>query len=206
MTATIDTAFPYNSRAVNDPELLEAKDKVNSVNRDDKHLRNVGPEDQVEVHQLLCVPEVYEYLADGVEPPPSITSDWIASAAAESAGAGEGLWSLTCPRERRILGLVRLSDDAKGELELTFILHPGVWGQGYATRMAHTAMNHAFGTGRVSAIWAGADVPNAASISVMKRLGMQFRREVEYPAGAGVEYVMEAAAFDGGRIELLAMV
>ena len=45
-----------------------------------------------------------------------------------------------------------------------------------------------------------------ASVSVMTRLGMQFRREVQYPAGVGVEYVMEAAAFDGGRIELLSIV
>ena len=175
------------------------------MNRDDKQLRNVDPEDRTEVHQLLCVPAVYEYLADGVEPPPSVTSDWIAGAATDSACHGGGLWALTCPYEQRILGLVRLADDAKGELELTFLLHPGIWGQGYATRMAHTVMNHAFGTGQVSAIWAGADVPNAASISVMKRLGMQFRREVEYPAGAGVEYVMEAKAFDGGRIEILSM-
>ena len=45
-----------------------------------------------------------------------------------------------------------------------------------------------------------------ASVSVMTRLGMQFRREVEYPAGVGVEYVMKVTAFDGGRIELLSIV
>ena len=37
------------------------------VNPYEKSLRSIGPEDEVEVHQLLCVPEVYEYLADGVE-------------------------------------------------------------------------------------------------------------------------------------------
>ena len=111
-----------------------------------------------------------------------------------------------CPSERQICGLVRLADDAKGELELTYLLHPSIWGYGYATRLAHTAMDRGFGAGVVSAIWAGADEPNAASISVMKRLGMKYRRKVEYPAGVGVEYVMESAAFDSGRIELLSIV
>ena len=188
-----------------DPKLPKTRGKVKTVSQHDVHLRGIGPEDETEVHQLLCVPEVYEYLADGVEPPPSITSSWIRTAATDSARHGGGLWALTHPDEQRILGLVRLSDDAKGELELTFLLHPGVWGFGYATRMAHTAMDHAFGSGLVPAVWAGVDVPNTASISVMKRLGMRFRRKVEYPAGAGVEYVMEAAAFDGGRIDLLSI-
>lgn len=59
--------------------------------------------------------------------------------------------------------------------------------------------------GVVSTIWAGADVPNKASIAVIKRLGMQFRREVQYPLGAGMEYQIEAAEFDPARIELLSI-
>ena len=176
------------------------------MSENDEHLRRVQPGDEAEVHRLLCVPEVYEYLADGVEPPLSITSSWIESAPADLAGYGGGLWALTGPHDKRITGLVRLAPDSNGELELTYILHPRIWGQGLATRMAHAAMHHAFDAGGTSAIWAGADVPNTASIAVMKRLGMEFRRDVEYPAGAGVEYVMEATAFRPDRIPLLPIV
>lgn len=175
------------------------------MSKDEKHLRPVGAQDELEVHQLLCVPKVYEYLADGVEPPPSITSSWIAGAPDDSARYGGGLWALSDSREPGIFGLVRLAGDSNGELELLYILHPSVWGLGYATRMAHTAMNHAFASGLTSVIWAGADVPNQASIAVMHRLGMTFRRDVEYPAGAGVEYLMEISAFDSKRIPLLAI-
>ncbi|MEM8815033.1 MAG: GNAT family N-acetyltransferase [Pseudomonadota bacterium] len=178
---------------------------MKSANRHVKHMRSVNPGDEAEVHQLLCVPQVYEYLADGVEPPPSIAADWISVAGADAERYGGGLWALTGPREQRVLGLVRLSDYAEGEMELTFLLHPDVWGSGFATRMAHTAMHHAFAFGAVSAIWAGADVPNAGSIAVLRRLGMQLRREVEYPAGSGVEYAMAAAAFDAGRVERLSI-
>ena len=168
-----------------------------------KGLYGIGPDDEAEVHQLLCIPQVYRYLTDGAEPPRSLTSDWIAAAVGHSADIGGGIWGLRFSDQRAMLGVVRLADAGRGELELTYLLHPDLWGRGLATRMAHAAMQHAFGTGRVPAIWAGADEPNTASISVMKRLGMMFRRKVKYPAGAGVEYVMEAAAFDGARFELL---
>ena len=169
------------------------------------HLRNIDPEDRAHVHRLLCVPKVFEYLTDGVAPSPSMTSDWIDAAAVDSARFGGGLWVLPSRVSQQILGLARLADDAKGELELTYVLHPRIWGLGYATRMAHTVMNHAFGMGSVAAVWAGADEPNVASIAVMQRLGMKFRRKVGYPAGAGVEYVMEAEAFDSSRIEVLSI-
>jgi len=173
------------------------------VNSDDKCLRAVGPDDEAEIHRLLCVPEVYQYLADGVEPPPSIASHLVQTAAVDFERHGGGLWALVASQDPKILGLVRLAGEGDGELELTYLLHPAVWGAGYATRMAHTAMHYAFGTGLASAIWAGADLPNTASLAVMQRLGMRFRRNVDYPAGPGVEYVIDAAAFDDERIERL---
>jgi hypothetical protein len=33
-------------------------------------------------------------------------------------------------------------------------------------------------------------VPDAASLAVMRRLGMRFHKDVHYPLGAGVEYVL----------------
>jgi len=177
------------------------------MNSAERRLRAVSPDDEAEVHRLLCVPEVYQYLADGVEPPPSIASHLLKTAAVDFERHGGGLWVLITSDSPDILGLVRLAregqEDGNRELELTYLLHPSLWGSGYATRMAHTAMQYAFATGLVSAVWAGADVPNTASIAVMRRLGMRFRRNVEYPAGPGVEYVIDKSAFDRGRNELL---
>ena len=81
-----------------------------------------------------------------------------------------------------------------------------MWGLGFAPRMAHTVMKRAFETGLIATIWAGADAPNQASLAVMKRLGMQFRREVQYPLGDGMEYQMKAEEFDPKRIEPLPFV
>jgi hypothetical protein len=43
-------------------------------------------------------------------------------------------------------------------------------------------------SGNKRALSAGADVANAASFAVMRRLGMHFRKNVQYPLGAGMEY------------------
>lgn len=159
--------------------------------------------EEEEIHELLCVPRIYEYLADGVEPPLAIAQDWIRQSSGDFARFGGGLWALESSRHHEILGLTRLSDFQEGEAQLTYLLHPNAWGQGYATRMAHTVMKLAFDTRVVTSIWAGADVANAASVATMKHLGMSFRRDVKYPAGPGVEYSITAAAFDDRRIEPL---
>ena len=170
------------------------------------YLRLVSLEvEEEEVHELLCVPEVYRYLADDVEPPLSITREWIQQSAGDFHRFGGGLWALECSEGHRILGLARLSDFEDNEAQLTYLLHPRTWGQGLATRMAHTAMSRVFSTGDVSSIWAGADLANEASVAVMRKLGMKFRRDVEYPCGPGIEYEMTAAAFDDARVESLAI-
>ena len=169
----------------------------------DRYLRSATPQDEGKIHQLFCIPEVVEYLADGAEPPPGIASAWISSAVADRNTYGGGLWVLVDGADRRVDGLVRLAADDNGELELTYLLHPCLWGFGLATRMAHTVMQRAFEIGRVSTIWAGADAPNKASIAVMERLGMRFRREVQYPLGIGMEYQITAKAFDQPAIKPL---
>ncbi len=161
--------------------------------------------EEEEIHELLCVPQVYEYLADGVEPSAAITEDWIRNSADDLDRFGGGLWALECPEDHAILGLARISDFCDGELQLTYLLHPGIRGRGYATRMAHTAMARAFASRKAASIWAGADVANAASVAVMNNLGMTFRRDVKYPAGPGVEYAMSATAFDERRIQPLSI-
>ncbi|MEO1400944.1 MAG: GNAT family N-acetyltransferase [Cyanobacteria bacterium J06635_1] len=166
-------------------------------------LRSATPQDEGKIHQLFCVPKVFEYLADGKKPPPSIASVWVNSAATDFAKYGGGLWVLVDGADLCVDGLVRLAGDDNGDLELTYLLHPSLWGLGFATRMAHTVMKRAFGAGLVSTIWAGADAPNKASFAVMKRLGMQFRREVQYPLGTGMEYQIKAGEFDPARIEPL---
>jgi len=56
--------------------------------------------------------------------------------------------------------------------------------------MAWTAITHTFLSSQIDSVIAGTDIPNTASIATMRRLGMRFHKDVQYPLGAGVEYVL----------------
>jgi RimJ/RimL family protein N-acetyltransferase len=56
--------------------------------------------------------------------------------------------------------------------------------------MAWTAITHTFSSSQIDSVIAGTDLPNRASLALMRRLGMRLHKEVQYPLGAGVEYVM----------------
>ena len=56
--------------------------------------------------------------------------------------------------------------------------------------MAWTAISHAFLSSQIDSVIAGTDLPNTASLALMRRLGMRFHKDVRYPLGAGVEYVL----------------
>ena len=114
--------------------------------------------------------------------------------AAVRAGLASGGRQLGLDRllagDDRILGCVRTHFlTAPRTTELTYVLHPELWGRGIATAMGWTAMQQAFGSGCVDAVIAATDDPNTASVAVMRRLGMRFLGHTRNPRWSGVEYV-----------------
>ena len=64
--------------------------------------------------------------------------------------------------------------------EVLWALHPDAWGKGYATEMARAALAYGFDTLGLNLIFAITLPDNHASQAVMKRLGLTYRRKVEY--------------------------
>jgi [ribosomal protein S5]-alanine N-acetyltransferase len=64
--------------------------------------------------------------------------------------------------------------------EVLWALHPDAWGKGYATEMARAALAYGFDTLGLDLIFAMTLPDNHASQAVMKRLGLTYRRKVEY--------------------------
>lgn len=169
-------------------------------------LRRARPSDIEPLHELFCIPEVYRFLTDGSPPPLRVAKNWAKSSRTDSSELGIGVWTLVRSTDPGIVGAVRLARlDEDCLVELTYLLHPKVWGQGLATRMAHTAMLQAFANPRIKGVWAGTDLPNSKSIDVMRRIGMSFRRHVTYPLGPGVEYVCFKEHFEPERNTPLAL-
>ncbi len=159
------------------------------VDLEEYYLRRASNDDVERLHTLMGVPEVYRYLTDGVALPRWRVEQWIELAHEDDAAHGMGLWMLES-QKGVLAGCVELKMERQPRsAELTYLLHPQFWGQGLATRMSWTVMQRAFEAGHVDQIVAGADEPNTASVSVMRRLGMTFLRTVQYPLGPGVEYV-----------------
>ncbi|MGH0035399.1 MAG: GNAT family N-acetyltransferase [Myxococcota bacterium] len=156
-------------------------------------LRRATTRDVDALHALFSLPDVYRYLADGVAPARAVSEAWVAGNSTPRHG-GLGLWLLVGDGWP-VAGCVRLEERSSADsLELTYVLHPALWGRGLATRMGWSAICRAFGTGAVSEVVAGADAPNRASLAVMRRLGMELLGAVDYPAGRGFEYVLRRDA------------
>jgi ribosomal-protein-alanine N-acetyltransferase len=150
-------------------------------------LRPVEAGDLDALVRLTGEPRVYRYLFDGQPPAEQALADWIAGSAESFRERGVGCWILFASGHP-CSGLVSLwRRPADGEAELIYALHPDLWGQGLATRMAASVIRKGLASS-VERIVAGADLPNEASLAVIRRLGMRFLRDFTYPLGAGIEY------------------
>jgi RimJ/RimL family protein N-acetyltransferase len=142
------------------------------------------------LHALSCQPLVYRYLFDGIAPDRDFIADRVAQAVATMVTPGLGMWVLTNP-PAPCVGCVELRPyPSSRTAEVTYLLHPDHWDRGLATAMAWTVISQAFRSPHIDCVVAGHDLPNAASLAVMRRLGMRFHRNVRYPLGAGAEYIL----------------
>jgi RimJ/RimL family protein N-acetyltransferase len=153
-------------------------------------LRSARPDDIDGLHALACLPSVYRYLFDGAAPDRAFIAQRVAQSIGGRAETGLGMWILEGQNQPHA-GCVELRPyTAPRSAELTYLLDPSHWGRGLAVRMAWTAIAHAFRSAHIDAVIAGADRPNGTSFAVMRRLGMGFHKDVQYPLGAGAEYVL----------------
>ena len=153
-------------------------------------LRPATCDDVTGLHALASMPMVYRYLFDGEAPDKELIVNRIARGIGNRENTGLGMWVLERPSAPHV-GCVELRPyPSPRTAEITYLLNPRYWGQGLAVRMAWTAIRHAFGLSQINAVVAGADQPNTASLAVIRRLGMWFHQNVQYPLGPGVEYVL----------------
>jgi [ribosomal protein S5]-alanine N-acetyltransferase len=158
--------------------------------KDGWRLRAASLNDIGGLHALAAIPLVYRYLFDGVPPDKEFIARAVAQSVANAGERGLGMWFLE-DVSTRYAGCVELRPyPSPRSAELIYLLDPRYWGQGLALRMAWTAITYAFLSLQIDSVIAGTDLPNTASLAVMRRLGMRFHKDVRFPLGAGVEYVL----------------
>jgi ribosomal-protein-alanine N-acetyltransferase len=143
------------------------------------------------LHALLVLPDVRRFLCDDRVLPREAVSSLLASWSAFGA-QGLGLWCLLAGEGWiGCIGLLPVTGaslvarpDFAGEAEPVVALHPGRFGQGFATEALQAALGYAFGTLRRQRLVALADLPNAASLAMLHRAGF---REIGRAPGARFE-------------------
>jgi RimJ/RimL family protein N-acetyltransferase len=60
----------------------------------DQTLRKAVRSDCDQLYELLCVPEVFHYLADGAAPSRTVAESWIEENYRDDSSSGIGLWIL----------------------------------------------------------------------------------------------------------------
>ena len=93
-----------------------------------------------------------------------VTRLWLERLIARNEAGGE---DFLIEHEGRVVGNV-----GAGRLpEFGFMLHPGVWGRGFATEASAAFIDYVFAATPVTELTADVDPRNAASLGVLARLG-----------------------------------
>jgi ribosomal-protein-alanine N-acetyltransferase len=143
-------------------------------------LRPLLPDDAEAYAAMRYHPEVAKWLPPSAVPDPVAavhgTIERFTAAWDERRYAPWGVF-----REGRLIGHCGLNYVPDfGETEVLWALHPEAWGKGYATEVARAALAYGFDTLGLALIFAITFPDNLASQAVMKRLGLGYRRRVDY--------------------------
>jgi RimJ/RimL family protein N-acetyltransferase len=155
-------------------------------------LRPLVPSDAEAYAAMRFHPEVARWLPPLAVDPAEAVRISIERFAAGWRDRGYAPWGIF--REGRLIGHGGLNWVPEfHETEVLWALHPQAWGQGYATETARAALAYGFDTVGLALIFAMTLPDNLPSQAVMKRLGLTYRRRVQYKAFDDVVW------FDMGR-------
>jgi len=106
-------------------------------------------------------------------------------------GTGRKLGILVERATERVIGYAGLLECrvlGEKDYELGFVLARSVWGRGLATEIGHAQVAYGFGMGKCHRLLAQVAPANSASVSALRRIGMQFHSEYERP-GRGTRHL-----------------
>ena len=135
-------------------------------------LRPVTADDHAALLAHWTQPEVRRFLFDGAAPSAAEVAETIEESIGHFAARGFGIWLIELGSESGLAGTAGLRPLEESGLEIFYSLAPGAWGHGYATEAARAVMEYGLGALGLPEVLAEVDEGNAASVAVVKRLGM----------------------------------
>ena len=139
-------------------------------------LRPVTADDHAALLAHWTQPEVRRFLFDGAALSAAEVAETIEESIGHFAARGFGIWLIEPGAEvgtaAGLVGTAGLRPLEESGLEIFYSLAPGAWGHGYATEAARAVMEYGLGALGLPEVLAEVDEGNAASVAVVKRLGM----------------------------------
>jgi ribosomal-protein-alanine N-acetyltransferase len=149
-------------------------------------LRPVTAGDHAALLAHWTQPDVRRFLFDGAALSAAEVAETIEESIGDFAARGFGIWLIELRSAASLVstatGLVGTATGLVGTaglrplgdsgLEIFYSLAPGAWGHGYATEAARAVVEYGLGPLGLPEVLAEVDEGNAASVAVVKRLGM----------------------------------
>jgi ribosomal-protein-alanine N-acetyltransferase len=143
-------------------------------------LRPVTADDHAALLAHWTEPEVRRFLFDGAALSAGEVTETIAESIRDFAASGYGIWLIELGSGAGsgpgsgpgLVGTAGLRPLEESGLEIFYSLAPGAWGRGYATEAARAVVEYGLGALGLPEVLAEVDEGNAASVAVVKRLGM----------------------------------
>ncbi|MFC9330761.1 GNAT family N-acetyltransferase [Kitasatospora sp. NPDC057015] len=145
-------------------------------------LRRWTDDDLVPMAEINADPVVMRLIGDGTVLDLEQTAEAIERWEEEWDEEGFGLFAVELLASGELAGCVGLTvPDFLGEVAVSWRLGRAYWGQGYASEAAHAALEFALEDRGLDRVLAVVRVGDAASQSVLDKLGMELDREMEDP-------------------------
>ena len=135
-------------------------------------LRPVTTDDHAAVLAHWTQPDVRRFLFDGAALSGVEVAETIDESIGDFAARGFGVWLIELGSATGLIGTAGLRPLGSSGLEIFYSLAPGAWGHGYATEAARAVVEYGLGPLGLPEVLAEVDEGNAASVAVVRRLGM----------------------------------
>jgi len=160
-------------------------------------LRPVTADDHPALRAHWTQPTVRRFLFDGAALSAAEVAETIEESVGGFAAHGYGIWLIELGSGTGsgtgLVGTAGLRPLEESGLEIFYSLAPGAWGHGYATEAARAVMEYGLGPLGLPEVLAEVDEGNAASVAVVKRLGMTAYAVVPGALGPMTRYRITAA-------------
>ena len=135
-------------------------------------LRPVTADDHPALLAHWTQPDVRRFLFDGAALSAAEVAETIEESIGDFAARGFGVWLIELGSTADLIGTAGLRPLGSSGLEIFYSLAPGAWGHGYATEAARAVVEYGLGPLGLPEVLAEVDEGNAASVAVVRRLGM----------------------------------